>query len=70
MSKVGGCGVGGRVYNWIMNWLNGREQTVIIYGKHSDWCYVLGDIPQGSVLDPILVVVYINGIDRTVNNVY
>ena len=41
MSKVGGCGVGGRVYNGIKNWLNGGERRVIINGKHSDWCNVL-----------------------------
>ena len=56
MLKVGGCGVGGRVYDWIKNWLNGREQRVILNGKYSDWCYVLSGIPQGSVLGPILFV--------------
>ena len=69
MSKVEGCGVGGKVYNWIKNCLNGREQRVIINGKHSDWCIVLSGIPQGSVLGPILFVVYINDIDRNINSV-
>jgi len=34
MSKVRGCGVDGKVYNWINNWLNGREQWVVINGMH------------------------------------
>jgi len=35
MSKVRGWGVDGKVYNWINNWLNGREQRVIINSIHS-----------------------------------
>jgi len=42
-SKVRGCGVDDKVYNWINNWLNVREQGlgVVINGIHSDWCVVL-----------------------------
>ena len=57
------------MYNWIKNWLDGREQRVIIIGKHSDWCNVLSGILQGSVLGPILFFVYINDINRNIYNV-
>jgi len=36
MSKVRGCGVDGKVYNWNNNWLNGMEHRVVINGIHSD----------------------------------
>jgi len=69
MSKVRGCGVDGKEYNWINNWLNGREQRVVINGIHSDWCAVLSGIPQGSILGPLLFVIYVNDIDININNV-
>jgi len=69
MSNVRGCGVDGKVYNWINNWVNGREQRVVINGIHSDWCAVLSGIPQVSVLGPLLFVIYIKNIDININNV-
>jgi len=54
MSKVRVYGVDGEVYNWINNWLNGREQRVVVNGIHSDWCQVLSGMPQGSVLGPLV----------------
>jgi len=57
------------VHNWINNWLNGREQRVVINSIHSDWCAILSGIPQGSVLGPLFFVIYINEIDININNV-
>jgi len=49
-SNVRGCGVDGKVYNWINNWLDGWEQRVVINGIHSDWCAVLSGYRRGQFL--------------------
>ena len=45
--------------NWIMQWLLDRKQRVVIQGSFSRWIAVLSGVPQGSVLGPILFLIYI-----------
>ncbi len=60
MFKVKQLGIDGTVYNWIENWLRNRKQQLIINGTASDWTQVIGGIPQGFVLGPILFMIYIH----------
>ena len=50
---------GNDVINWIENWLTHRRQRVIVDGEISNWKSVLSGEPQGSVLGPILFLIYI-----------
>ena len=57
--KLKACGIGNNVINWIEEWLTHRSQRVIIVGEISNWKSILSGVPQGSVLGPILFLIYI-----------
>ena len=64
LAKLKEIGVRGKVLNWVAEWLNGSKQRVVMNGMASDWEEVLSEVPQGSILGPLLFLVYINDIDN------
>ena len=60
LSKLEAYGIRGKVKDWIRNFLYGRTQEVVIEGKKSKTAPVTSGIPQGSVLGPLLFLIYVN----------
>ena len=66
--KLEAYGIRGKVNDWINAFLNDRSQVVKVNGTESRSAAVLSGIPQGSVLGPLLFVLYINDLPENIDS--
>ena len=66
--KLRNYGITGKTNAWINAFLTGRSQEVVVNGTHSVLRPVRSGVPQGTVLGPLLFLIYINDIEKNLSS--
>ena len=67
LHKLKAMGISGRIGRWIRNFLLQRKQQVLVSGHKSSISYLRSGVPQGSVLGPMLFLLFIGDISKEVS---
>ena len=68
IQKLKNVGIRGRVLAWLTAFLSNRRQRVILRNGSSSWQWVKSGVPQGSILGPLLFLVYVNDMPNMVSS--
>ena len=64
LQSLADIGVSGKLHQWFANYLSGRHQRVVLDGFSSTYKPVTSGVPQGSILGPLLCIIFMNSISH------
>ena len=62
-------GISGELLHILYDFLSNRKQKVVLNGQNSSWINVHAGLTQGSILDPLLFLIYINDLSENLTSI-
>ena len=68
LAKLEAYGLDDKVLYWIDVFLSDKKQQVVVSEAFSEWSTVARGVPEGSVLGPIVFIIYVNGLSDCIQS--